>query len=134
MICFMCAADMFPSFSLLQVALGSPGMWSYKSCQYYVCYLVMILVLVSSTHSHPSSPRTKGHNIDKHVLQRYLQMRTLANHKVNINGFRQTLDKLEHIYSHKGRWSKEAPSSLSVSCFCFFVFFYTWYATHSWTL
>lgn len=95
------------SFSLLQVALGSPGMWSYKSCQYYVCYLVMILVLVSSTHSHPSSPRTKGHNIDKHVLQRYLQMRTLANHKVqtfkNINDFRQTLDKLEHIYSHKGR-------------------------------
>nr|XP_022290408.1 uncharacterized protein LOC111102044 [Crassostrea virginica]XP_022294393.1 uncharacterized protein LOC111104630 [Crassostrea virginica] len=84
-------------------------MWSYKSCQYYVCYLVMILVLVSSTHSHPSNPRTKGHNIDKHVLQRYLQMRTLANHKVqtfkNINDFRQTLDKLEHIYSHKDKYS-----------------------------
>lgn len=83
-------------------------MWSDKFCQYYVCYVVMISVCVLSVHSQPSA-RQKGLISDKNVLQRYLQLRTLANkrlHKLNhINGFRQSLVKLDHIYSHKDKYS-----------------------------
>lgn len=93
-------------FLSFQVSICIPGMWSDKFCQYYVCYVVMISVCVLSVHSQPSE-RQKGLISDKNVLQRYLQLRTLANkrlHKVNhINGFRQSLGKLDHIYSHKGQ-------------------------------
>lgn len=68
----------------------------------------MISLCVLSVHSQPSE-RQKGLISDKNVLQRYLQLRTLANkrlHKVNhINGFRQSLGKLDHIYSHKDKYS-----------------------------
>lgn len=93
-------------FLSFQVSICIPGMWSDKFCQYYVCYVVMISVCVLSVHSQPSE-RQRGLISDKNVLQRYLQLRTLANkrlHKVNhINGFRQSLGKLDHIYSHKGQ-------------------------------